>query len=54
MDDNRQLFRLSETDMKIINRLAEGKGQIRFLDPRDHIGFDIFDESCDQPEEGDE
>ncbi|KAL9608531.1 MAG: hypothetical protein Q9167_006645 [Letrouitia subvulpina] len=49
MDENRQLFRLDETDMKHIDHLAEEQGHIRFLDPRDHIGFDIFDESCDQP-----
>ena len=35
--------------MNVINQLAEEKGQIRFLDPRNHIGFDIFDEILDQP-----
>ena len=40
---------LDDTVMNIFNQLAEERGQIRFLDPRDHIGFDIFDQSHDQP-----
>lgn len=40
--------------MNVINQLAEERGQVRFLDPKDHIGFDIFDESHDQPTMGDE
>ena len=35
--------------MAIIDDLAERKGAVRFLDPRNHIGFDIFDENYDQP-----
>lgn len=49
LDENRQLVRLDDKVMSIINQLAEERGHVRFLDPRDHIGFDIFDESLDQP-----
>ena len=54
MEENRQLFRLSDTDAKVIDHLAEDRGRIRFLDPRNHIGFDIFDEGSDQPVKEDE
>ena len=54
LDENRQLEKLDNTAMDVINQLTEQKGQIRFLDPRDHIGFDIFDECHDQPTIGDE
>ena len=49
LEENRQLFRLDDTAMNAINQLAEERGQVRFLDPSGHIGFDIFDESHDQP-----
>ncbi|KAL8792670.1 MAG: hypothetical protein Q9195_004730 [Heterodermia aff. obscurata] len=51
LEENKQLSRLDDTVMNTINQLAETNGQIRFLDPRNHIGFDIFDESEDQPTE---
>ena len=54
LDENRQLAKLDDTVMDVINQLTERKGQIRFLDPRDHIGFDIFDEYHDQPTIGNE
>ncbi|KAK2853300.1 hypothetical protein FQN49_005210 [Arthroderma sp. PD_2] len=38
MRENRQLFRLSDEHMKRINTLSERKGDVRFLDPRNHIG----------------
>jgi alcohol dehydrogenase (NADP+) len=47
MIENRDLFKLSETDMAQINSLAEKKGAVRYLDPRNHIGFDIFSEDAD-------
>lgn len=53
LEENRQLFRLEDTVMDLINQLAEGRN-IRFLDPSAHIGFDIFDENHDQPTIGDE
>ena len=49
LEENRRLFRLNDAVMHTINHLAEEKGQVRFLDPRNHIGFDIFDEIDDQP-----
>jgi len=54
LEENRQLIKLDDTAMNVINQLAEERGQVRFLDPKDHIGFDIFDESHDQPTMGDE
>jgi len=49
MVENRQLFRLSDEHMTRINRIAEVKGAVRYLDPRNHIGFDIFSEDVDEP-----
>lgn len=49
MVENRQLFRLSDEHMARINRMAEVKGAVRYLDPRNHIGFDVFSEDVDEP-----
>ena len=49
LDENKELFSLDGRDMEIIDWIADEKGHVRFLDPRNHIGFDIFDETCDQP-----
>ena len=49
LEENRQSFRLNNAVMHTVNQLAEVKGHVRFLDPRNHIGFDMFDESDDQP-----
>ncbi len=49
MVENRELFVLSNDDMEVINGIAEKKGAVRFLDPRVHVGFDIFDEVHDEP-----
>ena len=54
MIENRELLRLDDEHMAHIDRLAEEKGTVRFLDPRNHIGFDIFDEDRDQPVTGEE
>lgn len=51
LEANRQLFKLDDAAIKVIDQLAEGMGQVRFMDPRNHIGFDIFDENHDQPEQ---
>ena len=32
-----------------MNRLTNDKGTIRFLDPREYVGFDIFNEAVDEP-----
>ncbi|KAL9593829.1 MAG: hypothetical protein Q9179_005676 [Wetmoreana sp. 5 TL-2023] len=49
MVENINLFTLREEDIEKINRTGEEKGTVRFLDPRNHIGFDIFDEESDEP-----
>ena len=49
MVENMQLFKLSEEHMTRINHIAEVKGVVRYLDPRNHIGFDIFSEDVDEP-----
>ena len=43
------LIKLTDEEIEAINDLAEKKGAVRFLDPRGHIGFDIFDEERDEP-----
>ena len=49
MVENLELSRLDKEDFAVIDGLADEKGSVRFLDPRFHIGFDIFDEANDQP-----
>ena len=51
MIENKALFRLSHMHMTLINELAQKKGTVRYLDPRNHIGFDIFCEDIDEPNE---
>jgi diketogulonate reductase-like aldo/keto reductase len=46
---NRMLIRLSEYQMSVVDNLASMRGEVRFLDPKGYIGFDIFDEVRDQP-----
>ncbi|KAF8862531.1 hypothetical protein BDZ45DRAFT_616832 [Acephala macrosclerotiorum] len=50
MVENMDLFRIDDIHMNEINSLAEKKGAVRYLDPRNHIGFDIFREDVDEPE----
>ncbi|KAK2809521.1 hypothetical protein FQN50_003789 [Emmonsiellopsis sp. PD_5] len=49
MIENRDVFRLSDEHMMRINGISGVKGGVRFLDPKGHIGFDIFDEVGDEP-----
>ena len=49
MAENLGLFALSEEHMEMITTLASKYGEVRYLDPRHHIGFDVFDENIDQP-----
>ncbi|KAI0834344.1 NADP-dependent oxidoreductase domain-containing protein [Hypoxylon sp. FL0890] len=49
MKQNLQLRRLPDDIFLIVDQLSLDRGPIRFLDPRRHIGFDIFDEERDQP-----
>ena len=43
------LFRPSDMHMTLINKLVQKKGNVRYLDPRSRIGFDIFCEDIDEP-----
>ncbi|KAL4879790.1 NADP-dependent oxidoreductase domain-containing protein [Aspergillus karnatakaensis] len=47
--ENLELLHLSNNDMESISNIASLKGEIRYLDPMDHIGFNIFDENADEP-----
>lgn len=49
MRQNLQLKRLPEDSFRLMELLSSNHGPIRFLDPRWHLGFDIFDEEQDQP-----
>lgn len=47
--ENLAVFRLREEDFCKINSLASQTGTVRYLDPSNHIGFDVFSEQCDEP-----
>lgn len=49
--ENLKVFRLSQEDFDLVDGLKTHETQVRYLDPRDYIGFDIFDEEKDQPVE---
>ncbi|GLA07113.1 hypothetical protein AnigIFM60653_008065 [Aspergillus niger] len=49
MVENLDLKLLPDKDMETISDLSKKKGEVRYLDPKNHIGFDIFDERLDQP-----
>ncbi|KFY81145.1 hypothetical protein V499_00079 [Pseudogymnoascus sp. VKM F-103] len=49
MVENRALSRLTDEDMTKIYEIVESTGAVRYLDPKGHIGFDIFTESVDEP-----
>lgn len=49
MVENRALSRLTDEDMTKIYEIFESTGAVRYLDPKGHIGFDIFTESVDEP-----
>ena len=56
MVENSKLYQLSPEDMRRIDDITiagdEGKVEpVRFLDPKDYIGFDIFNEEVDEPAE---
>lgn len=46
---NIKVKRLPDNLFQIVDSLSTKRGPIRFLDPRRHLGFDIFDETADQP-----
>lgn len=47
--ENLAVFKLSEEHFHTIDSLASQTGTVRYLDPSNHIGFDIFSEQCDEP-----
>ena len=47
--ENKDIFVLRHEHFDRFNRLAEEKGTVRYLDPKEYVGFDIFDEGLDQP-----
>ena len=49
LEENLRLFPLGAVQFGTINGLSDHLGAIRFLDPKEHVGFDIFDEENDQP-----
>jgi diketogulonate reductase-like aldo/keto reductase len=49
--ENLQLFRMASEHFDRISSLSHETGIFRYLDPKDYIGFDIFDETEDQPVE---
>ncbi|GLA43364.1 hypothetical protein AnigIFM63309_001097 [Aspergillus niger] len=49
MVENLDLKQLPDKDMETISDLSKEKGEVRYLDPKNHIGFNIFDERHDQP-----
>lgn len=52
MKENLELgAKLEEAVFEGVNQIVGERGPIRFLNPLQHIGFDIFDEEKDQPVE---
>ncbi|KAI1660619.1 NADP-dependent oxidoreductase domain-containing protein [Daldinia decipiens] len=51
MKENLRLKKLPDDAFVVVDHLSSERGPLRFLDPRRHIGFDIFDEEQDQPVE---
>lgn len=47
--DNIGLSRLSEEHWEKIDHLSQETGNVRYLDPVGHVGFDIFNEEADEP-----
>ncbi|KAJ5738345.1 hypothetical protein N7493_001500 [Penicillium malachiteum] len=49
LQENLRIKMLRQEDIEAIDRLSSEHGLVRFLDPSQHLGFDIFDEENDQP-----
>jgi alcohol dehydrogenase (NADP+) len=49
LKENFDLHELDKEDFDVISDLRKESGLVRFLDPSNHLGFDIFDENEDQP-----
>jgi len=46
---NFQLMDLSTEDFAILDNLRDESNSVRYLDPRNHLGFDIFSDTADEP-----
>ncbi|KAI9659611.1 MAG: hypothetical protein M1831_003692 [Alyxoria varia] len=49
MKENLEVVRLSDEDFEALNGLKSDGNSIRYMDPRKHVGFDIFREDADEP-----
>ena len=49
LSENLMLLELQTEQVNEIKTLGTTVGPIRYLDPREHVGFDVFDEQNDQP-----
>ena len=49
VEENLTLTRLSDKHFTAVDKLAEGRGTTRYLDPTAYIGFNIFNEKSDEP-----
>lgn len=47
--ENLQVFQLSNEDFDVVDTLRTDDTAVRYMDPRNHVGFDIFDEEVDEP-----
>ena len=48
LKENLQVFELSDDQLQRMNNIFESSDTVRYLDPQNHIGFDVFDENEDQ------
>lgn len=49
MIENLNVVPLNEKQIARLVGIAEAEGEVRYLDPSGHIGFDIFNELVDEP-----
>lgn len=47
--ENLAAFMLNEEHFRTVDSLTSVAGTVRYLDPSNHIGFDVFNEQCDEP-----
>lgn len=50
LQENLNLCVLTEGHFRMIDSLGSRVGHIRYLDPKAHIGFDVFNEEQDEPQ----
>ena len=49
IDSNIKLIGLSKADITVLDHTRKQDDFIRYLDPQDYLGFDIFNEEADEP-----